>query len=102
MVGIATTLGVGASGRHSSVLKQSEDVAIRVGDGGHEEAATNVARGLRHDGTGSGHLGQLRLEVRHGTFRLRYLASVAQGKGTRLRSEARRFANPAGARASGR
>src|SRR5947209_124012 len=49
----------------SSVLKQPEDVAIGVGDGCHEAAATYVAHGLLHGGTGSGHLGQLRLDVRH-------------------------------------
>jgi len=47
------------------VLKQPEDVAIRVGDGGHQAAATDVVRGLLHGGTGGGHLGQLRLDVRH-------------------------------------
>src|SRR3954471_6612826 len=49
--------------RHSSVLKQPEDVAIGVGDGGHQAAATYVAHGLLHGRTGSGHLGQLRLDV---------------------------------------
>jgi hypothetical protein len=57
MLGIATTLGAGTEGRHSSVLKQPEDVAIGVGDGGHQAAATDVAHGLLHGGTGSGHLG---------------------------------------------
>jgi hypothetical protein len=52
-------------GRHSSVLKQPEDVAIWVGDGGHQAAAAYVAHGLLHRGTGRGHLGQLRLDVRH-------------------------------------
>ena len=55
----------GAGSRHSSVLKQPEDVAIGVGDGGHQAAATDVVRGLLHGGTHGGHLGQLRLEVRH-------------------------------------
>src|SRR5467141_3836212 len=32
----------------SSVLKQPEDVAIGVGDGGHHAAATHVVRGLLH------------------------------------------------------
>jgi hypothetical protein len=49
----------------SSVLKQPEDVAIGVGDGGHQAAATDVVPGLLHGGTGGGHLGQLRLEVGH-------------------------------------
>src|SRR4051794_13610685 len=53
------------SGRRSSVLKQPEDVAIGVGDGGHHAAATDVVRGLLHGGTSGGHLGQLRLDVRH-------------------------------------
>ena len=51
----------------SSVLKQLEDVAIGVGDGGHEAAATYVAHGLLHGGTGGGHLGQLRVPM-SGTF----------------------------------
>jgi hypothetical protein len=49
----------------SSVLQQPEDVAIGVGDGGHQAAATDVAHGLLHGGTRGGHLGQLRLDVRH-------------------------------------
>ena len=48
-----------------SVLHQPEDVAIEVGDGGHQAAATDVVRGLLHGGAGGGHLGQLRLDVRH-------------------------------------
>src|ERR1035437_7850275 len=39
--------------------------AVGVGDGGHQAAATDVVRGLLHGGTRGGHLGQLRLEVRH-------------------------------------
>src|SRR6266516_6587959 len=54
-----------SGGRQSWVLKQPEDVAIGVGDGGHQAAATYVAHGLLHGGTGSGHLGQLRLDVQH-------------------------------------
>ena len=49
----------------SSVLQQPEDVAIGVGDGGHQAAATDIVRGLLHRGTRGGHLGQLRLDVRH-------------------------------------
>src|SRR4029453_4135403 len=33
-------------GRHSRVLEQPEDVAIGVGDGGHQAAARDVGRGL--------------------------------------------------------
>src|SRR5216683_3108555 len=56
---------VGSGGRHSPVLKQPEHVAIGVGDGGHQATATDVVRGLLHGGTRGGHLGQLRLDVRH-------------------------------------
>ena len=31
--------------RHSSVLKQPKDVAIGIGDGGHQAAATDIVRG---------------------------------------------------------
>ena len=44
--GAAATASVGV--RRSSVLNQPEDVAIGVGDGGHQAAATDVARGLLH------------------------------------------------------
>ena len=37
----------------------------RVGDGGNEAAAADVVRRLLHRGTRRGHLGQLRLDVRH-------------------------------------
>jgi hypothetical protein len=33
------------------VLKQPEDVAVRVGDGGHQATAPDVVRGLLHYGT---------------------------------------------------
>ena len=46
----------------SRVLEQSEDVAVRVGDGSHQAAATHVAYGLFHGGPGSRHLGQLGLD----------------------------------------
>ncbi len=52
-------------GWYSRVLKQPEDVAVGVGDGGHQAAAADVVRGLLHGGTRGGHLGQLRLDVRH-------------------------------------
>src|SRR4051794_31083526 len=65
----------------SSVLKQPEDVAIGVADGSHQAAATHVARGLLHGGPGSGHLGQLRLDVRH--------VPVGHRRGHALRSTAR-------------
>ncbi len=52
-------------GSVSAVLQQPEDVAVGVGDGGDQAAATDVARGILHGGTGGGHLGQLRLDVRH-------------------------------------
>src|SRR5438445_2521897 len=71
----------GAGGRHSTVLKQPEDVAIGVGDGGHQAAATDVVRGLLHGGTRGGHLGQLHLEVRH--------VPVRHPRGPALRSTAR-------------
>ncbi|HXZ75616.1 MAG TPA: DUF1214 domain-containing protein [Streptosporangiaceae bacterium] len=51
--------------RHSWILKQPEDIAVGVGDGGHQPTATDVARRLLHGGTCSGHFGQLRLDVRH-------------------------------------
>src|SRR5438874_6358451 len=70
-----------SGGRHSSVLQQPEDVAIGVGDGGHQAAATDVAHGLLHGGTGGGHLGQLRLDVRH--------VPVGHRRGHALRSTAR-------------
>src|SRR6266700_7958719 len=66
---------------HSPVLKQPEDVAVGVGDGGHQATATDVAHGLLHGGTGSGHLGQLRLDVRH--------VPVGHRRGHALRSTAR-------------
>src|SRR6266511_5390573 len=72
--------GPGAS-RHSRVLKQPEDVAIGVGDGGHQAAPTYVARGFLHGGTRGGHLGQLRLDVRH--------VPVGHRRGHALRSTAR-------------
>src|SRR5580704_950118 len=49
----------------SRVLKQSEDVAIGVGDGGHQAATTDIVRGFLHGGARGGHLGELRLDVRH-------------------------------------
>src|SRR5215470_8222791 len=53
------------AGRRSSILNQPENIAVEVGEGGHLAAATNVARELLHGGTRGGHLGQLRLDVRH-------------------------------------
>src|SRR4051794_29810189 len=52
-------------GGRSSVLQQPEDVAVRVGDGGHETAAADVVGGLVHLGAGGGDLGELRLDVGH-------------------------------------
>src|SRR5829696_5742770 len=49
----------------SPVLKQPEDIAIGVGDGGHQAAATDVVRGLLHGGARGSHLGQLRFDVRY-------------------------------------
>src|SRR5215475_6401246 len=49
----------------SPVLNQPEDVAVGVGEGGHEAATADVVRLLLHRGAGSGHLGQLRFDVRH-------------------------------------
>src|SRR5215213_4715116 len=57
--------GRGGGGRHSLVLKQPEDVAIGVGNGGHQAAATDVVRGLLYGSPRRGHLGQLRLNVWH-------------------------------------
>src|SRR6202035_1615471 len=51
--------------RRSSVLKQPEDVAIGIGESGHQAATTDVVRGFLHGGARGGHLGQLRLDVRH-------------------------------------
>src|SRR2546430_6157767 len=44
----------GSKGRRSAVLEQPEDVAVGVGDGGHQAAATYVAHGLLHGGTRGG------------------------------------------------
>src|SRR3954471_11293577 len=65
----------------SPVLKQPEDVAIGVGDGGHQAAATDVARGLLHGGARRGHLRELRLDVRP--------MPVGHRRGHALRSTAR-------------
>src|ERR671916_1905366 len=73
--------GTGHADILSSVLKQPEDVAIGVGDGGHEAAAPDVVRGLLHGGARGGHVGQLRLEGRH--------VPVGQRRGHALRSTAR-------------
>jgi hypothetical protein len=62
-------------------LEQPEDVVIGVGDGGHQAAATDVARRLLHAGAHRGHLGQLRLEVRN--------MPVGGRRGHALRSTAR-------------
>src|SRR5918995_1360875 len=45
----------GSGGRHSSVVKQLGDVAIGVGDGGHQAAATGVVCGLLHGAVCAGH-----------------------------------------------
>src|SRR5215469_11520891 len=55
----------GVAGRRSAVLKQTENVAVGVGDGCYEAAATDVAHGVFYIGAGLGHLGELRLDVRH-------------------------------------
>src|SRR6476659_6899219 len=49
---------VGRGLGRSPVLNQAEDVAVGVGDGGHQAAATDVVRGLFHGGARGGHLGQ--------------------------------------------
>ena len=46
------------------VLEQSEHVAVGVGDACHQPAAPDVVRRLLHGRAGSGHIGQLRLDVR--------------------------------------
>src|SRR5580692_1223835 len=63
------------------VLEQPEHVAVWVGDGGHQAPATDVVRGLVHDGTRGGHLGKLRLDVRY--------APEGHRRGHALRSTAR-------------
>ena len=63
--GLALSTASGGALAASAVLKQPEDVAVGVGDGGHQAAATDVVRGLLHGGARGGHLGQLRLDVRH-------------------------------------
>jgi hypothetical protein len=47
----------------SRILEQPQDVAVEVGDSGHQAAAADVVRRLLHGRAGSGHLGQLRLDV---------------------------------------
>ena len=49
----------------SSVLNQPEDVAVGIGERGHQTPATNLVRSLFHTGAGGGHLGELPLDVRH-------------------------------------
>src|SRR3954453_7548428 len=51
--------------RCSAILQQTEDVAMGVGEGGHETAGADVVRGLGDGGPGSRHLGELRLDVGH-------------------------------------
>src|SRR5215813_4881507 len=66
MSGRAMSGGARFSEGHSlGILKQPEDVAVGVGDGGDQATATDVVRGFLYGGTRSGHLGQLRLDVRH-------------------------------------
>src|SRR5215469_1289314 len=52
-------------GQGSRVLDQPEDIAIGVSERGHQAAGPDVARGLFDGGARGGHLGQLRLGVRH-------------------------------------
>src|ERR687895_673459 len=52
---------VSAACVNSRVLEQPEDVAVGVGDGGHQAAAAHVVRRLVDGGARGGHLGQLRL-----------------------------------------
>src|SRR5580704_19013555 len=49
----------------SAILDQAEDVAVRVGECGHEAAAPDISRGLLQRRTGSGDFGELRLDIRH-------------------------------------
>jgi hypothetical protein len=65
----------------SLVLKQPEHVAIGSVTVATQAAAPDVAHGLLHRGTGSGHLSQLRLEVRY--------VLVGHRRGHALRSTAR-------------
>src|SRR5919198_249787 len=58
---VAMLIVLGRTVRRGGVLEQPEDVAVGVGDGGHQAAAADVARGLLHGGAGRGHLGQLGL-----------------------------------------
>src|SRR6266540_3328090 len=77
---VSPSVGRGSGGRPSPVLEQAEHVAVGVGHGGHQAAATDVVRGLLHGGTRGGHLGQLRLDVRH--------VPVGHRRGHALRSTA--------------
>ena len=40
-----------AGGRHSAVLDEAEDVAVKVGEGGYQAAASDIVRGLLHGRT---------------------------------------------------
>src|SRR5918999_1697363 len=71
---------VSAACVNSRVLEQPEDVAVGVGDGGHQAAAAHVVRRLVDGGARGGHLGQLRLNVRH--------VPVGHRRGHALRSTA--------------
>ena len=62
MIGV---VALDATAGPSLVLMQTEDIAVGVGDGGDQTAATNVVRGLLHGGARSGQVSQLRLDVRH-------------------------------------
>lgn len=62
MIGV---VALDAAAGLSLVLMQTEDIAVGVGDGGDETAATNVVRGLLNGGARSGQVSQLRLDVRH-------------------------------------
>src|SRR5512146_1594576 len=57
--------GSGTPATGSAVLQHPEYVAVRVGEGGHETAAANVARLVLHGSARGRHLRQLRLDVRH-------------------------------------
>ena len=54
MLGDSDDAEAWSGGQRSSVLEQPEDVAVGVGDGGHQAAATDVVRGLLHGGTRGG------------------------------------------------
>src|SRR4051794_11748868 len=56
---------MGSATLHFPVLKQSEHIAVGIGDSSHQTTLTDVVRRLLDGGTSGGDFGQLRLDVRH-------------------------------------